>query len=156
VALGQPGNLLVIGFEREGVQGERRRLILDFERVLLDSHTDFFPGEPIFAKEAPVAEADVAMLVQLTGKLRGIQQPREDLFRVGVPQHAAQHLHLRAQKAPQAKIQIPPQGQASSASKDTMIAALQKRVREQAAEIEQLKQQVEVAYGLLATQMKES
>jgi hypothetical protein len=37
-----------------------------------------------------------------------------------------------------------------------MIAALQKRVREQAAEIEQLKQQVEVAYGLLAAQRKES
>ena len=48
------------------------------------------------------------------------------------------------------------QEQASSASKDTMIAALQKRVREQAAEIEQLKKQVEVAYGLLAVQRKES
>ena len=35
-----------------------------------------------------------------------------------------------------------------------MIAALQKRVREQAAEIEQLKKQVEVAYGLLAVQRK--
>jgi hypothetical protein len=67
----------------------------------------------------------------------------------------ARIIHLRAQQAPKAKVQIPPQGQASSASKDTMIAALQKRVREQAAEIEQLKQQVEVAYGLLATQRKE-
>jgi hypothetical protein len=65
-------------------------------------------------------------------------------------------MHLRAQQAPQAKVQIPPREQASSTSKDTMIAALQKRVREQAAEIEQLKQQVEVAYGLLATQRKES
>lgn len=68
----------------------------------------------------------------------------------------ARIIHLRAQRAPQAKVQIPPQGQASSTSKDTMIAALQKRVREQAAEIEQLKQQVEVAYGLLAAQRKES
>lgn len=68
----------------------------------------------------------------------------------------ARIIHLRAQQAPQAKVQIPPQGQASSTSKDTMIAALQKRVREQAAEIEQLKQQVEVAYGLLAAQRKES
>lgn len=65
-------------------------------------------------------------------------------------------MHLRAQQAPQAKVQIPLREQASSTSKDTMIAALQKRVREQATEIEQLKQQVEVAYGLLATRRKES
>jgi Family of unknown function (DUF6262) len=68
----------------------------------------------------------------------------------------ARIIHLRAQQAPKAKGQIPPQEQASSASKDIMIAALQKRVREQAAEIEQLKKQVEVAYGLLAVQRKES
>jgi hypothetical protein len=68
----------------------------------------------------------------------------------------ARIIHLRAQPAPTAKGQIPPREQASSASKDTMIATLQKRVREQAAEIEQLKQQVEVAYGLLAVQRKES
>jgi hypothetical protein len=68
----------------------------------------------------------------------------------------ARIIHLRAQQAPKAKGQIPPREQASSASKDTMITALQKRVREQAAEIEQLKQQVEVVYGLLAVQRKES
>jgi hypothetical protein len=33
-----------------------------------------------------------------------------------------------------------------------MIVALQKRVKEQAAEIQQLKQQVEVAYGLIHQQ----
>ena len=44
----------------------------------------------------------------------------------------------------------------SPASKDTMIVALQKRCDKQAAEIEQLKQQVEVAYGLLYMQRKES
>jgi hypothetical protein len=65
-------------------------------------------------------------------------------------------MHLRAQQVPKAKGQIPPREQASSASKDTMIAALQKRVREQAVEIEQLKRQVEVAYGLLASQRGES
>lgn len=62
----------------------------------------------------------------------------------------ARIIHLRAQQTPKAKSQIPVREQASSASKETMIAALQKRVREQAAEIEQLKRQVEVAYGLLA------
>ena len=68
----------------------------------------------------------------------------------------ARIMHLRAQQVPKAKGQIPPREQASSASKDTMIAALQKRVREQAVEIEQLKRQVEVAYGLLASQRGES
>jgi Family of unknown function (DUF6262) len=68
----------------------------------------------------------------------------------------ARIIHLRAQQAPKEPGKIPPREQASSASKDTMIAALQKRIREQAAEIEQLKQQVEVAYGLLAAQRKES
>jgi hypothetical protein len=61
-------------------------------------------------------------------------------------------MHLRAQQIPKAQVKIPPKEQASSASKDTMIAALQKRVREQAAEIQQLKHQVEVAYGLLHQQ----
>ena len=61
-------------------------------------------------------------------------------------------MHLRAQQTPKAQIKIPPKEQASSASKDAMIAALQKRVKEQAAEIQKLKQQVEVAYGLLHQQ----
>jgi len=61
-----------------------------------------------------------------------------------------------AQQVPKAPGKIPSREQASSASKDTMIAALQKRVREQAAEIEQLQRQVEVAYGLLAAQRGES
>ncbi len=49
-----------------------------------------------------------------------------------------------------AHIAIPVQEQASNASKDTMIAALQKRVKEQAAEICELKRQLEVVYGQLA------
>ncbi len=73
-------DLLMIGLEGNGVEGEGRRLVFDFERVLVDPHRDLFPGESIFAKEAPVAEADIAVFVQMTGKLRGIQHPREDLF----------------------------------------------------------------------------
>lgn len=61
-------------------------------------------------------------------------------------------MHLRAELSPKAQIKIPPKEQASSASKDAMIAALLKRVKEQAAEIQKLKQQVEVAYGLLHQQ----
>ncbi|MGZ3646361.1 MAG: DUF6262 family protein [Ktedonobacteraceae bacterium] len=61
-------------------------------------------------------------------------------------------IHLRSQQLPKAQVKLPPREQASNASKDAVIAALQKRVREQAAEIEKLKQQVEVAYGLLAVQ----
>ena len=61
-------------------------------------------------------------------------------------------IHLRAQQLPKAQVKLRSGEQASNASKDAVIAALQKRVREQAAEIEKLKQQVEVAYGLLAVQ----
>jgi hypothetical protein len=61
-------------------------------------------------------------------------------------------IQLRAHYPPKPQVKIPPKEQASSASKEAMIAALQKRVRAQAAEIEQLKRQVEVAYGLLHRQ----
>lgn len=64
-------------------------------------------------------------------------------------------MHLRAQQVPAVQRKIPPREQASNASKDAVIAALQKRVREQAAEIEQLKRQVEVAYGFLTSQNAE-
>ena len=58
-------------------------------------------------------------------------------------------IHLRSQQAPAAQVKIPPREQASTASKDAMIAALQKRVREQAEKIKQLEKQLEVAYSLL-------
>lgn len=58
-------------------------------------------------------------------------------------------MHLRAQQTPKAQIKIPPREQASSASKDAMIATLQKRVREQAEKIKDLERQLEVAYGPL-------
>jgi hypothetical protein len=61
-------------------------------------------------------------------------------------------IHLRSQQTPSARVKIPPREQASSASKDAMIAALQKRVREQAEEIKDLKKQLEVAYGSLYKQ----
>ena len=86
------GDLLMIGLEGEGIQGECRRLVFDFERFFVDPHRDLFPGKPIFAKEPPVAEANVLMLVQMTGKLRGIEHPREDLFRVRSSQHPALHI----------------------------------------------------------------
>jgi len=64
----------------------------------------------------------------------------------------ARIIQLRAQLAPKMHVKIPPREQASSASKDAMIAALQKRVKEQAEEIRKLKQQVEIAYGRLYQQ----
>jgi hypothetical protein len=56
-------------------------------------------------------------------------------------------IHLRSQQVPQAQVKIPLREQASTASRDAMIAALQKRVREQATEIQELKKQLEAAYG---------
>ena len=61
-------------------------------------------------------------------------------------------MHLRMQQMPKPQVKIPSREQMSSASQAALISALQKRVREQAAEIERLKRQVQVAYGLLHQQ----
>ena len=61
-------------------------------------------------------------------------------------------IHLRTQHIPRFQVKVPVRERASSASQTAMIAALRKRVQEQAAEIETLKRQVEVAYGLLHQQ----
>jgi uncharacterized protein YceH (UPF0502 family) len=61
-------------------------------------------------------------------------------------------MHLRSQQLPSAQVKIPPREQASSASKDAMIAALRQRIQKLEKENHDLKQQVEVAYGLLHQQ----
>ncbi|WP_040448573.1 DUF6262 family protein [Ktedonobacter racemifer] len=58
-------------------------------------------------------------------------------------------IHLRSQQVPKAQVIVPLKSQASSSSKDTVIAALQKRVREQAEKIKELEKQLEVAYSSL-------
>jgi uncharacterized protein YhbP (UPF0306 family) len=58
-------------------------------------------------------------------------------------------IHLRSQQTPSAQVKIPAREQASSASKDALITALQKRVREQAEKIKELEKQLEVAYSSL-------
>lgn len=61
-------------------------------------------------------------------------------------------IHLRSQQAPQTQVKIPVKEQASDTSKGVVIAALRKRVKEQEAEIRELRQQLEVAYGRLYKQ----
>lgn len=61
-------------------------------------------------------------------------------------------VHLRSQQVPKPQVKIPSREQASNASKDALIAALQKRVREQAEKIKELEKQLEVAYGSLYQQ----
>jgi Family of unknown function (DUF6262) len=61
-------------------------------------------------------------------------------------------IHLRAQQIPRAQVKLPPREQVSSASKDVMIAALRQRIQKLEQENHDLKQQVEVAYGLLYPQ----
>src|SRR6266496_1428035 len=61
-------------------------------------------------------------------------------------------IHLRSQQTPRAQIKIPPREQASSTSKDAMIAALRQRIQKLEKENRDLKQQVEVAYGLIHQQ----
>ncbi len=64
----------------------------------------------------------------------------------------ARIIHLRAQQMPKAQVKIPPREQASSASKDAMIAALRQRIQKLEKENGDLKRQVEVANGLLYLQ----
>ena len=62
-------------------------------------------------------------------------------------------IHLRAQQTRHAaQVKIPPREQASSASKDAMIAALRQRIQKLEKENRDLKRQVEVANGLLYQQ----
>jgi hypothetical protein len=61
-------------------------------------------------------------------------------------------MHLREQQIPVVQVKIPPREQASSASKDAMIAALRSRVKKLEEENRDLKRQVEVANGLLYQQ----
>ncbi|SRR5579875_112278 len=61
-------------------------------------------------------------------------------------------MHLRTQQQPSVQVRIPPREQASSASKDAMIAALRQRVKKLEEEKRDLKRQVEVANGLLYQQ----
>ncbi|GHO90419.1 hypothetical protein KSF_004670 [Reticulibacter mediterranei] len=58
-------------------------------------------------------------------------------------------MHPCLQQVPAVQIKIPRREQASSASKDTMIAALRQRIKKLKEENRALKQMVEVANGLL-------
>jgi predicted DNA-binding transcriptional regulator AlpA len=61
-------------------------------------------------------------------------------------------IHLRAQQIPRTQVKLPPREQASSASKDAMIAALRQRIQKLEKENYDLKRQVEIANGLLYQQ----
>jgi hypothetical protein len=61
-------------------------------------------------------------------------------------------IHLRAELSPRAQVKIPPREQATSASKDAMIAALRQRIQKLEKENSDLKRQVEIANGLLYQQ----
>jgi len=61
-------------------------------------------------------------------------------------------MRLRVQQVPAVQAKIPPREQASSASKDVMITALRQRIQKLEKENRDLKQQVEVANGLLYQQ----
>src|SRR5581483_8425497 len=58
-------------------------------------------------------------------------------------------MHLRAQQGPRAKVWMPPSERASDTSKDNVIRTLTDRVKRVEADNRELRQQLEVAYGLL-------
>lgn len=57
--------------------------------------------------------------------------------------------HLRSQQDPKAQVRIPPQEQASKASREAVTAALQTQIKKQAAKIKELNEQLEIANGQL-------
>ena len=61
-------------------------------------------------------------------------------------------MHLRVQQVAVVQAKMPQREQASSASKDVMIAALRQRIKKLEEENRVLKQQIEVANGLLYQQ----
>jgi hypothetical protein len=61
-------------------------------------------------------------------------------------------MHLRLQQVPAVQVKLPQREQASSASKDAVIAALRQRIKKLEEENHMLKQQMEVANGLLYQQ----
>ncbi len=61
-------------------------------------------------------------------------------------------IHLRTQQMPAVQVKISQREQASSASKDAMIAALRQRIKKLEEENRVLKKQVEVTNGLLYQQ----
>jgi hypothetical protein len=88
-------DLLLIWRKANRIHREGGRLIFDLEGILVDPHGNVRACKPIFPKEPPVFEPDVAMLVQVAGKLRSIQHTGEHLFWIGPSEHATQHC-LRA------------------------------------------------------------
>lgn len=61
-------------------------------------------------------------------------------------------MHLRAQQSPRAKAWVPPHERASDPSKDNVIKTLLERVKRVEADNRELRQQLEVAYGLIHAQ----
>jgi len=57
--------------------------------------------------------------------------------------------HLRSQQDPKAQVIIPPQERATKASRDAVVAALQKQIQKQTAKIKELNEQLEIANGQL-------
>jgi len=59
-------------------------------------------------------------------------------------------MHLRTRQTPKEQVKRPVHEQASNASKEAVITAFRKRIKELEVENRDLKRQVKVAFGLLA------
>jgi len=84
-------DVLVIGRQVERILGECGGLVFDLERAFVHPDRDLLPRQAIFPKEPPVFEADIAMSIEVAGKLHRIQHAGEHLVGVSPSQHATQH-----------------------------------------------------------------
>ena len=66
---------LLILRELNGVQCERRGLVLDFECAFVHPHGDLFSGQAMLSKEPPVLEFDIALFIEIARELRCIEHP---------------------------------------------------------------------------------
>src|SRR6266567_4466702 len=81
--------------QADRIQREGRRLVLHFQRILINPHRDLFSSQSILSEKLPMLEPDIAMAINLAGKLGRVQRPRKHVFGNGTAQHSTQH-RLRA------------------------------------------------------------
>src|SRR5947209_3176518 len=81
--------------QADRIQREGRRLVLNFQRILINPHRDLFSSQSILSEKLPMLEPDIAMAINLAGKLGRVQRPRKHVLGNGAAQHSTQHRRWR-------------------------------------------------------------
>jgi len=79
------GDVLLIWRQANRNQRECCCLVLDFQRLLIHPHRDLRTCQSVLPVQFPMVEPDVAVFIDLAGKLGRVQGPRKNLFGNGAP-----------------------------------------------------------------------